>query len=97
MRVPGRGPAAMLGRVLARRPPLDVRWHAVPDDLARRKDRAEAFHRAWTRQVRRSELRFAQRSDEARELAALAAAAAADYDVSVRQVWSRRFGLGSGT
>jgi len=88
LRVPGRGPLAMLGRALRARDPLDVRWHAVPDDLARRKDRAEAFHRAWVAAVGRSELRFAQRSDEARALAALAAGSAADYDVSVRQVWS---------
>jgi len=88
MRVPRRGAGAMLGRVLSRREPLDVRWHAVPDDLARRKDRAEVFHRAWERQVGRSELRFAQRSEDARELAALAAGHAADYDVTVRQVWS---------
>lgn len=88
MRVPGRGAVAMLGRVLTRRAPLDVRWHAVPDDLARRRDRAEAFHVAWRAHVGRSELRFAHRSEEARELAALAAGHAADYDVTVRQVWS---------
>lgn len=88
MRVPGRGPLRMLGEVLRRRDPLDVRWHAVPADLARRRDRAQAFHAAWVRAVGRSELRFVQRSDEARQLGALVAAGAADYEVSARQVWS---------
>ncbi|HEX6024531.1 MAG TPA: DEAD/DEAH box helicase family protein, partial [Solirubrobacter sp.] len=33
---PRRGPTAMLGRVLLRRPPFDERLHPVPADLARR-------------------------------------------------------------
>ncbi|WP_309233497.1 DEAD/DEAH box helicase family protein [Conexibacter sp. W3-3-2] len=88
IRVPGRGPLGMLARVLRRRPPLDERWHAVPDDLARRADRAEAFHRAWSGVVGPSQLRFVQRSDAGRALAVEAAGVAAGYEVTVRQVWS---------
>lgn len=88
IRIPGRGPVAMLACSLRRRDPLDVRWHAVPDDLARHRDRAQAFHRAWRAHVGPSELRFAQRSEEARALAALASGSTSGYDVSVRQVWS---------
>ena len=48
---PSRGALGLLGRVLTRRPPFDERLHPVPKDLARNKERAEAFARAWGRHV----------------------------------------------
>jgi hypothetical protein len=50
-------------------------WHAVPTDLARRKDRADAFHRAWSRWCGRSRLVYAHGSDEGARLATEALAA----------------------
>ena len=84
---PGVGAAALLGRVLTRRPPFPERLHPVPRDLARRKDRAEAFHRAWRRRIGPGRLVFAQRSDEGRAARAAAAAEDGGYDTLVRDVW----------
>jgi len=50
-------------------------WHAVPADLARRKDRAEAFHRAWSHWCGRSRLVYAHGSEEGARLATQALAA----------------------
>jgi len=62
-------------------------WHAVPDDLGRRKDRAEAFAAAWRHWLGPAELAFTQRDGPGRE--ALAAAVAQDwsYDTQRRAVW----------
>ena len=67
--------------------PLVEAWHAVPDDLGRRKDRAEAFAAAWRRWLGPAELVFTQRDGPGRE--ALAAAVAQDwsYDTQRRAVW----------
>ena len=69
------------------RGPLVDAWHAVPDDLGRRKDRAEAFAVAWRRRLGPAELVFTQRDGPGR--GALAAAAAQDwsYDTQRRAVW----------
>ena len=40
---------------------LATAWHAVPDDLGRRKERAEALAAAWRRWLGPAELRFTQR------------------------------------
>jgi len=62
-------------------------WHAVPADLARRKERAEAFARAWRRHVGPGRLVFTQRSEEGREARAEAASADGGYETLVRDVW----------
>jgi hypothetical protein len=86
--VPGRkSTGRALARVLARKPPFDRRWVAVPADLGRTKQRAEAYHAAWTRWLGPSELQFTQRSQVGRDAAAQASAEQADYSTSRRQVW----------
>ncbi len=86
--VPGRrNAAALLGRAVARKPPFDHRWAAVPADFGRSKQRAEAFHAAWTRWLGPSELQFTQRSTAGRDAAAEASAEQADFSTSRRQVW----------
>jgi hypothetical protein len=84
---PGAGAATLLGRVLTRRPPFPARHHPVPEDLARRKERAEAFARAWSKQVGPTELVFTQRSDEGRRARAEAAAEDGGYETLVRDIW----------
>ena len=84
---PGRGALALLGRVLTRRPPFDERLHPVPADLARHKERAEAFARAWRRHVGPGRLVFTQRSEEGREARAEAASTDGGYETMLRDVW----------
>jgi superfamily II DNA or RNA helicase len=84
---PGAGAPALLGRVLTRRPPFPVRHHPVPADLARRKERAEAFARAWRRHLGPTGLVFTQRSEEGRRARAEAAAEDGGYETLVRDVW----------
>jgi hypothetical protein len=84
---PGTGAGALLGRVLVRRQPFAERLHPVPSDLGRRKDRAEAFARAWARWVGPGRLVFAQRSDEGRRARADAAAEDGGWETVVREVW----------
>ena len=86
---PRRGALGLLGRVLTRRPPFDERLHPVPADLARRKERAEAFARAWRRHVGPGRLVFTQRTDEGRE----ARAEAACVGRRLRDAGPRRLGL----
>lgn len=76
-----------LGRALTRKPPFPRRRVAVPADLGRTKERAQACHVAWTRWLGPSELQFTQRSQAGREAAAEAGAEQADYSTSRRQVW----------
>ena len=71
----------------AESPPFERRWVAVPDDFGRRKERAEAFARAWERWVGPTELVFAQRSVEGRAALAEAQAQTEDYETSARRVW----------
>jgi hypothetical protein len=84
---PGAGAGALLARVLTRRPPFPVRHHPVPDDLGRRKERAEAFARAWSKQVGPTELVFTQRTDAGRRARATAAAEDGGYETVVRDIW----------
>jgi superfamily II DNA or RNA helicase len=84
---PAVGSAALLGRVLARKPPFDERLHPVPADLARNKERAEAFARAWRKHVGPGRLVFTQRSEEGREARAEAAAEDGGYEALLRDVW----------
>jgi hypothetical protein len=83
----GAGALTLLGRVLTRRPPFPVRHHPVPTDLGRRKERAEAFARAWSKHVGRTELTFTQRTDEGRRARAEAAADDGGYETVVRDIW----------
>ena len=85
---PRRSPLALLGRTLTRQPPFERRWIAVPDDFGRRKERAEVFATAWGRWLGPTELRFTQRSADGKEALAAANAQAAEYETSVRRVWS---------
>jgi superfamily II DNA or RNA helicase len=84
---PSLGGWALLGRVLRRRPPFGERLHPVPADLARNKERAEAFHRAWRRHLGPGRLVFTQRSEAGREARAEAAAEAGGYETLLRDVW----------
>jgi hypothetical protein len=84
---PDAGAAALLGRVLLRRPPFPTRHHPVPDDLGRNKERAEAFARAWSRHLGPSGLTFTQRTDEGRRARAQAAAQDGGYETLVRDIW----------
>jgi superfamily II DNA or RNA helicase len=84
---PDAGAVTLLGRVLVRRPPFPARQHPVPADLARRKDRAEAFARAWSRHLGPTGLMFTQRSEEGRRARAEAAADDGGYETLVRDVW----------
>jgi superfamily II DNA or RNA helicase len=65
---------------------LDTVWHPVPADLARRRDRAGAFHAAWRRWCGRSELVYAHAGPRGAELAALAAATGG-LETQRRRIW----------
>jgi hypothetical protein len=84
---PDAGAATLLKRVLLRRPPFEARHHPVPADLGRRKDRAEAFVRAWRRRLGPSTLVFTQRTEAGRRARAQAAAEDGGYETLVRDVW----------
>jgi hypothetical protein len=84
---PGAGTLALLGRVLARRPPFGERLHPVPSDLGRRRERAEAFARAWHRWVGPGRLVYAERTDAGRRARAAAAAEDSGWETVVRDVW----------
>lgn len=66
---------------------LEVSWHPVPSDLATHRDRADAFHRAWTRWLGAGDVLFAGRTDEGRAARTDALAAGTDYLASRRTVW----------
>ena len=85
---PGRrSPLAALFRVVTLRPPFDRRWVALPANLGRRKDRAQAFARAWERWLGPTELLFSQRTEKGKTALALASAQSPDYDARARRVW----------
>jgi superfamily II DNA or RNA helicase len=84
---PGTGAVALLGRVLARRPPFGERLHPVPADLGRRRERAEAFAGAWARWVGPGRLVYAERSDAGRRARAEAAAEDSGWETVLRAVW----------
>jgi len=84
---PDPSPAALLRIAAGGRGPLVTAWHAVPDDLGRRKDRAEALAAAWRRWLGPAELRFTQRDGPGRTALAEAAAQEWSYDTQRRAVW----------
>jgi hypothetical protein len=87
--LPGRaGRGRLLLRLLTGRAAFPVRWEAVPADLGRRKDRAEAFARAWRRWLGPSELIFTHRTEAGHTALAQARAQSIDYETSARKVWT---------
>lgn len=84
---PGRSPLRPLGRLLARKPPFERRWVAVPDDFGRTRQRAQAYARAWQRWLGPSALQFTQRTPAGRQAAADADAQRSDYQTSSRRIW----------
>jgi hypothetical protein len=86
--IPGRrSPVGALLRLVTLRPPFDRRWAAVPADLGRRKDRAQAFARSWERWLGPTELLFTQRTETGKAALAAANAQAPDYDARARRIW----------
>ena len=81
------GPGRLLLRLLSRRTLFPVRWEAVPENLGSRKDRAEAFARAWRRWLGPSELIFTHRTEAGHAALAQAGAQSTDYETSPRRVW----------
>ncbi len=84
---PEPGPGALLKLAAGARGDLVTAWHAVPDDLGRRKERAEALAAAWRHWLGPAELRFTQRDGAGREALAVAAAQEWSYDTQRRDVW----------
>ncbi|HEX6389145.1 MAG TPA: hypothetical protein VFZ89_06860, partial [Solirubrobacteraceae bacterium] len=75
-------------RALTFRRVFETAWHAVPDDLATRKERAEAYHAAWRARLGPGELLFCGREGAAgRDAAAVAAAADEQWVTSSRTLW----------
>lgn len=66
---------------------FEVRWHAVPADLARAKPRAEAFARAWAHWLGPGRLVFTQRSEEGRRTLAEAVAQGDAWQLQTREIW----------
>ena len=88
VRRPGRAPRALLAPRCSRASRRSTRaWDAVPADLGRNKERAEAFAQAWRRWLGPGELLFTQRSAEGRDARAEAAAEDGGYETSARRVW----------
>jgi superfamily II DNA or RNA helicase len=67
----------------SRTAPMRKVWYPVPADLARRRDRADAFHAAWMRWCGPSELVYLHNAPEAtRELATTS------WETSYRRIWT---------
>jgi hypothetical protein len=64
-----------------------VVWHPVPADLARRRDRADAFHAAWTRWAGPSELVYAHGDDPRGPALAAQALGTSELETQRRRIW----------
>jgi superfamily II DNA or RNA helicase len=84
---PGRSLLRPLTRAAAGRAPFGRRWVAVPDDLGRSRQRAEAYASAWRRWLGPADLQFTQRTKAGRDAAADAGAQRSDYQTSGRRIW----------
>ena len=62
-------------------------WHAVPADLARRKERAEAFHAAWRRWMGKGELVYCHGADPRGRDLAVQASGVAPLETQRRRIW----------
>jgi hypothetical protein len=62
-------------------------WHPVPGDLARRRDRAEAFHAAWRRWAGPGELVYAHGDDPRGPALAAQALGASALETQRRRIW----------
>ena len=62
-------------------------WHAVPADLARRKDRAEAFRAAWQRWMGASELVYCHGADTRGTELAAQASHVPTLETQRRRIW----------
>lgn len=62
-------------------------WHPVPSDLARNRERADAYAAAFGRWLGPGELRYSVTSDEGKQALADAAAGSADWEAQTRQLW----------
>lgn len=62
-------------------------WHAVPADLGRRKDRAEAFHAAWRRWMGDSELVYCHGADRRGRDLAMQASGVPALETQHRRIW----------
>ena len=69
-----------------RRRPATV-WHPVPGDLARHRDRAEAFRAAWVRWVGKGELVYCHGQDPRAGDVAVAAGSGVALETQRRRVW----------
>ena len=66
----------------SRHAPMAPTWYPIPTDLARRRERADAFHRAWTRWCGPGELVYLRgATDQPRDLAQ------SSWQTSARQIW----------
>lgn len=66
----------------------ETAWHAVPADLARRKDRAQPFHAAWQRWMGDGELVYCHGPDERGAKLAVQATGGPALDTQRRRIWS---------
>ena len=81
---------APIGRLLRRKPPLQTwdAWHAVPDDLGNRKERAQVLERHWRLWVApRGRLVFTTRSDEGRAALIEAQSQDSEWQAQLRTLW----------
>jgi hypothetical protein len=62
-------------------------WHAVPADLARRRDRAEAFRAAWQRWTGGSELVYCHGADQRGSELAAQASHVPVLETQRRRIW----------
>ena len=67
--------------------PYGRAWHPVPSDLARNRQRADAYAAAFGRWLGPGELRYSVSSDEGKAALAEAAGGAADWEAQTRQLW----------
>jgi hypothetical protein len=62
-------------------------WHAVPADLARRKERAEAFRAAWQRWMGKAELVYCHGTGARGRDLAVQASSVAPLDTQRGRIW----------
>jgi len=83
------GGGALARYVVSRKvaPGRHTAWHPVPADLARRKDRAEAFHAAWRRWMGAGELVYCHGADARGKDLAVQASHVPSLETQRRRIW----------